>query len=61
MAMVCIDGVSECTGCMQCYEAPKPVKWCCECGRAIYELDTYYDIFEDIYCEDCGDSFRKTA
>lgn len=51
MAM-CVNGTSECTGCMKCQEDDKPVGHCVN-GHAIYPGDTYYKIDDQIYCEEC--------
>ena len=37
----------------------KPIYHCCECERGIYPEDAYYDVFGDVVCENCSDSYFK--
>lgn len=56
--------------CKYCNQIPCPVS-CpgyedepltyCGCGRPIYAGDTYYEICDTIYCEDCVSDCRRTA
>ena len=34
---------------------------CEECGADIYEGETYYEIDDKCYCEDCVNGFKKIA
>lgn len=51
MAMICIDGASECTGCMMCAEEKginlSEVKICTSCGEVVE--NSFYNI-----CNDCA-------
>lgn len=53
MAMVCVNGVRECTGCMACLEEPKVITTCYHCGEPIHEGEDYYDIHNEVIHEDC--------
>lgn len=55
MAMTCVLGDRECTGCMEYREEKEPeaVFECCICGAEIFEGDMYYNICGEPYCEDC--------
>jgi len=50
MAMVCVNGARECTGCMTCQERQDPV--CPECNKP---CDTYYfNVYGSIIgCDQC--------
>ncbi len=47
----------------RCPNASEPpiVYKCSCCGEPIYEGDTYYDIDDDAWCEDCILDSRKEA
>lgn len=53
MAMICVDGCRECTGCMKCQAEPELIGICEECGAEIYSGDDYYDIEGNLIHEDC--------
>lgn len=55
MALTCINGGSECDGCMSpvCYLTPKAVYSCTCCGETLYEGYEYYEVGGEPYCEDC--------
>ena len=57
MAMICKNSVSECTGCMMCQEAPKPMYRCDCCGNDICDGEEYVRLsFGGIsyaICSDC--------
>ena len=61
MAYRCkLNQVNECIGCQECLEEPE--LRCSVCDSPIYEGDYYYNISEDIYCEDClKDLFEHIA
>jgi hypothetical protein len=40
---------------------PDPVCWCDQCGRAIYDGETYYDTGSEYLCEECIDKWRRDA
>lgn len=42
-------------------EDPPVVYYCDGCGGEIYEGDTYCEIADGKYCENCVDDSRKTA
>jgi hypothetical protein len=46
-----------------CPDAPEPpiVYECSCCGEPIYEGDIYYDINDDVWCEECILDARKEA
>ncbi len=58
--MLCISGCSECTGCMQCQDDPKPIMYD-ELEEPIYAGDTYYDIDGMILTEESLLGYQKTA
>lgn len=38
----------------------RPCLHCVLCGQPLYEGDTYFDIQDEVWCEDCAmDEFRK--
>lgn len=39
----------------------EPLHWCCGCNKGIYADETYYEIAESIYCEDCVHDCQRTA
>ena len=47
----------------RCPNAPEsPIVYECSCcGESIYEGDTYYDINDDVWCEECILDARKEA
>ena len=55
MAMSCVTGGRECTGCGACRETEeeKALYNCINCNEDIYEGDMYYEVAGDIYCENC--------
>ncbi len=46
-----------------CPNAPEPETFarCSNCGIKILDGDTYYNINDEYWCEDCIDERRKTA
>ena len=42
MAMVCINGSRECTGCMNCLDEEVRAFYCPVCGKKIYEDSAVY-------------------
>ena len=40
---------------------PEPVYICDGCGHKIYDGDDVWHIQNEVYCEECIDSFRSTA
>lgn len=38
---------------------PTVVGHCSLCGEPIYEGDTYYDLFDEMFCDDCISSARR--
>lgn len=54
MAMICIDGGHECTGCMHCNDnTEERIGTCDACSDPIYKSDDYYDIDGVLLHEDC--------
>ena len=55
MALTCITGGRECTGCGACrkIDEEKVLYNCIACGKEIYEGDMYYKVSGDTYCENC--------
>ena len=56
MAMICVKGKGECTGCMSCYEHEEKKLYCPVCGRRInYDEQVYIDKQSDeiLGCERC--------
>ena len=52
MAMICVNGARECTGCMACQPDPEPV-YCPVCGEETTEY-LYKDKSGDVVgCENC--------
>lgn len=37
-----------------------PVATCGECGRGILYMETYFDVYGDIVCDDCLDSYMRS-
>lgn len=57
MSLSCIHGGKECDGCMECQDKISFIH-CDICGIEIH--DVYYDINDDIICEECLDElYRK--
>lgn len=52
MAMVCINGVSECEGCMKCYKENQ-IGNCEQCSEPIFEGETYFDFDGELVHEGC--------
>lgn len=55
MAMICVNGARECTGCQDCYTEPKSFH-CPMCGAVLDYGDTIYFVRENdeiIGCENC--------
>lgn len=51
MAMICVDGCKECTGCMACQTYPdEPI--CDECCRVIKD-ELYEDDYHTTLCGEC--------
>lgn len=47
----------------RCPNAPEPpsVYICSECGNSIVDGEDAWHVLEEVYCEKCIDSFRRTA
>lgn len=62
MAMACIKGGKECTGCMSCHVSEE-IGYCAVCGEPIEYGEDHYDIDGELIHEDClrdwADKFRK--
>lgn len=59
MAMVCVSGARECSGCMACQSGPSPIGKCVVCGGDIVALDDYYEIDGDLIHDDCLREWAK--
>lgn len=59
MAMICVNGSRECTGCMACQSEPTPVGHCVTCKEPIYGPDDYYEIDGDLIHDDCLTDWAK--
>lgn len=59
MAMKCINGVSECCGCMSCQEYNEHILRCDDCNGEICYGDDYYDIDDHVICSDCINNYWK--
>ena len=56
MAPICVNGVSECVGCLSCQK----FQIVCDCCEEEIKDGYYYEVHGDIYCKDCVDDlFRK--
>lgn len=55
MAMTCVNGARECTGCMRCEAERKVVGPCAECIGDVYADETYYKLDDGntLVHEDC--------
>lgn len=53
MAMICIHGGAECSGCMHCQGEAQTVGQCSECKGLIYADEDYYRIEGETVHEDC--------
>lgn len=47
MAMHCINGGAECTGCGRCEPKPKIVGYCAYCKEAIYDWEDRYEMEDE--------------
>lgn len=66
MALHCINGGSECTGCLRCEPKSKIVGYCAYCKEAIYDWEDHYEMEGDVLLhDDCltswADQYRVTA
>lgn len=52
MAMACVNGARECTGCMSC-QVSEEIGTCVECGDPIGYGEEYYDIEGELLHWDC--------
>ncbi len=59
MAMVCVSGSRECSGCMACRSEPSPIGECVVCKDSITAQDERYDIYGDLVCYDCLRDWAK--
>lgn len=65
MAMKCISGASECTGCMACqdemesYEHDEYSLHCDDCGETISNGSQYCLVDNHIICLDCIDQYWR--
>ena len=56
MAMTCINGSRECSGCQQCNELPRAdvVGHCAQCGEEVYSWEGRYEFpGGEIVHDDC--------
>lgn len=58
MALMCINGSAQCTGCMMCQEEKPESTWCDNCGKdLVYGMHAIYKLSEDedaeCYCKNC--------
>ncbi len=58
MALMCVYGPCECTGCMRCKESAAAYECDC-CGGAIYENEDYYQVDDKHFCISCVE--QRTA
>lgn len=59
MAMTCISGSKECSGCMACHEDREVYQHCPMCGHILDSDDMVYRLREDaevVGCEHCVES-----
>lgn len=65
MAMICVSGCRECTGCMACEAEPQTVGTCEHCNEPIYAWEDHYDIEGELLHDDClvdwADKYRKKS
>ncbi len=52
MALLCVRGSGECSGCMKC-QKQKAVYECDCCGEEIYENEKYYQVDDKRFCINC--------
>ena len=54
MGFACVNGVSECTGCMACQSETERHYYCPVCGKEIYETVFVSNDGDVIGCENCA-------
>ena len=65
MAMKCINGACECTGCMACQNHDEDILHdenilrCNDCDCEINDGDDYYDFDDYVICIDCINNYWK--
>lgn len=57
MAMICVKGGRECTGCMACQQEPQRIDKCCVCGEPVFDNECYYDVDGQIFHDGCEFDF----
>ncbi len=55
MGFACVNGVSECNGCMSCQSETERHYYCPICGEEFYETVFVSDGGEVIGCENCAE------
>ena len=60
MAMICENGVRECTGCMTCAdETPDTIITCKNCGNKVYDEREIFDCLGTQICKKCSLAFAE--
>lgn len=59
MAMACVSGARECSGCGACHSEPAPIGKCVVCKEDLTAFDERYDMEGDLVCYDCLREWAK--
>ena len=61
MALACVNGAKECSGCFECREeGENEAKPCCSvCGFRIADGEVYTDLLYDKLCIECLKALHK--